>query len=110
MARKFKNLATKDKKNKTGFYLSILIIVIMVGGIGGVIFYAPQSGSHDYTFNGYDFETSDNFYKTEINDKEVNFYFLPDQVQNINIDQGALSVLTSMQGSIVSINPIQNET
>jgi len=107
--RSFKHEQTelKEPKNKAGMYMAVFIAAVMILSIGGVFLSNPDSES-DYTFNGYNFKSSNNLWITKIDGKETAFYFLPEQVANLNVSEQALTIIKNSQGLIVTSNSIQD--
>lgn len=108
----FKSIERKERKNNTGKYFSLFLIVVMIGGLGSVFFYAPHSGStgQEYSFGTHNFKVVDNQWVTEIENEDISFYFLPDQLLHFDVDERAMDRITDSSGIVVAFNPVQNET
>ncbi len=108
--RSFKHnqAGVKDEpQNKTGMYMAIFIAAVMVLSIGGVFLSNPSYES-DYSYNGYNFKSSNNLWTLKIDGKEIIFYSLPEQVLGLDVSIQAVDIIKNSQGLIISSNPIQD--
>ena len=86
--------------------MSAVIIFIMVSSVFGVILgNINQGDSSQIQYNGYNFDIVENRYRTEIDDKDHFFYFLPQEVLNINISEPELSLIDSAQAVYLVFDP-----
>jgi len=108
--RQFGSIEKEEKKSKSGMFIAIFLAVVMMGGIGGIFLYKPGSTSQDSAFGRYTFRNVNNLWVTEVNDKDVGFYFRPNQVEFLDVSEPAMQLLKNSQGIILSFNPEQNST
>ena len=83
-------MKNKDNKSKTKLFWALFIILIMISSSGAFIydFYTSNSNkdSSKQTYNSYKFEaTSSSTWQTTINGQVIQFYYLPKDVESINI-------------------------
>lgn len=110
--RSFKNEQSEAReapKSKAGMYMAIFIAAVMVLSIGGVFLSNPSSES-DYSYNGHDFKNSNNMWVTKIDGKEITFYFLPQEVETLDVSKQAVDIIKNSQGLIITSNPVQDTT
>ena len=98
-----------EKKDRKGLYLAIFLASIMILSIGGVFLWNPESDS-GYSYGKYSFANKNNLWAIKLNNKEVNFYFLPQQVENINISERILYLIKSSNGVLLLTDPEENSS
>jgi hypothetical protein len=96
-----KKIKKKNKFLSQNFILGSLIVVLMISSVFGIIFsgYNNNSGVDELNYNGYEFQVQ-NFggyskYITTINKEKVSFYYLPNDVEQINISDSALNLIST---------------
>lgn len=107
--RSFKHIEKEEKKTKGGMYLAIFIAVIMVGGIGGIII-GNMGGDSEYSYGKYSFTSKNNLWVTKINKQNIVFYFLPQEVDYLEVSNPASQLLKKSSGIIITYDPEINET
>lgn len=113
-----KSGSSKDSKKQErnsrfiGIFLAVLMVASLAGiAIGGIS--QTDTSSNQYVYGDYKFElrpiqgTLESLLVTEINDREVGFYSLPQDALRLNV-RGNLSILRDSQYAVLSGNP--NET
>ena len=108
--RQFKNKEPKqEQKSKAGVYISIFLAVIMIGGVAGIFLSNPSSDSQ-FSYGKYDFKNVNGIWITKISGKEKAFYYLPEQIINLNVSDAAVQIIKNSQGVLISFDPELNET
>lgn len=88
----------KEKKSKTGLILVIFIAGIMVTSVFGVIFFG-FGNSQETTrveYNGFTLSKGAEYWATPINNQEINFRFLPSQLEDINLTQDIINKISNI--------------
>lgn len=98
MARKNK----KKQKNLT--IISWLFIILMVSSVFGVMFYGFANSNNEIKINGFKLKQVSNYYTTEIGNENIEFYFLPEYLEDINISEQIKTELKT-GASFVTFNP-----
>jgi hypothetical protein len=82
-------MENKDNKSKTKLFWALFIILIMISSSGAFIydFYSGNNKDNNkQTYNGYKFEaTSSNTWQTTFNGQAMQFYYLPKEVESIDV-------------------------
>lgn len=97
----------EEKKSKTGLYIAILFSLIMIGGVAGIFMSNPSTSSN--TYGSYSFTNTNNQWTTQINGKQISFFFMPQQVSTISIPSQALQLIKTSQDILLTFNP-ENST
>jgi 6-pyruvoyl-tetrahydropterin synthase len=86
---------TRKSKKKKEFYLSLIIVFLMVSSIFGIMLGGGLGGNNaKYEYNGLKFaRTSNNQFYTKINNQDVFFYFFPKELENINLSKEVIDKL-----------------
>ncbi len=103
--KKFKKKAVKKKKLLSKeFLLGAFIVFIMVGSGFGIMFGGfSSSGGADAEYGDHSFKFTGNMFATDINGRDVKFYYLPQEVEHINVSQDIMGRLkNTMQIDITS--------
>lgn len=111
--KKFRSFKTEEekpeKKSKAGMYLAIFIAVVMIGGVGGIIL-GNQDNDSEFTYGKYSFSSKNNEWMTKIDKKEISFYFMPQEVEHLDVSGAASQLLKKSAGIIITYNPNINST
>jgi hypothetical protein len=96
----------KEEKKKTskGMIMTIILGAIMIFSTFGIILYGYDSGTDRQQYKGLTFKRSGALWTTEINNKPVQFTYLPQDLVNINISSDAKSIL-SAKAAFLTFNP-----
>lgn len=95
----------KKQKEKKLSFVGWFIIILMVSSVFGVMFYGFSSGQNTFNYNDYKFKVVGQRYITEINNNDVAFYFLPQEVLSINLTTDINSMLTNGQVFYIMFDP-----
>jgi hypothetical protein len=68
-------------------FMVVFIAVIMVSSVFGVIFYGYNQPSAKQEYNNYEFKQENLLWITEIDDNEFSFFYLPQEVENIQLPE-----------------------
>jgi hypothetical protein len=95
-----KKLKKKNKFLSQNFILGTFIVVLMVSSVFGIIFSGYNSNpSEDLIYNDYKFQVSSiggfNKYTTTVNKEKFSFYYLPIEVEHLNISNSAFDSIKS---------------
>ena len=107
--RSFKGIEKEEKKSKVGMFLAIFIAVIMIGGIGG-IFLSNPGAKQDFSYEKYSFRSKGDLWVTKIDKQEKAFYFLPQEVDFLEVSSQASQLLKRSNGAIITSDPYLNTT
>ena len=90
---KFRDSYKTEKKSKKTIYFVIIIIVLMVSSVIGYVSFSgqPVDSTSDYEFNGHKFNNINNLWVTKINEQDIFFDYLPNEVNNISYSNDKLS-------------------
>lgn len=82
-------------KKKNFNFVGWLIIILMISSVFGVMFYGFSNPQGSYKYNGHTLKVVENNYVTEIDGKQLTFYFLPENVENLNFSEDIKAKLSS---------------
>jgi hypothetical protein len=72
----------RKKEKRTQLWMGIFVIFLMATSIFGIIVGSNSNGSQTYRYEGHAFYVNENnLYESKINDKTMEFYSLPDQLE-----------------------------
>ena len=83
-------MVRKEKKSKAGVIMAALIAFIMVGSILG---YVSMDRQTQYKYNDIKFIQEQNGWSAIINNARLNFYYLPQEVEQITLSPDVTSAL-----------------
>tara|TARA_Y100000310_G_scaffold118295_1_gene117155 strand:+ start:3843 stop:4424 length:582 start_codon:yes stop_codon:yes gene_type:complete len=81
----------RRENNKAKIIWAAFIGFIMISSVFGVMFYGFTNPEEKLNYKGTVFTRINNGFTTEINKKQVPFSYFPTEVENINIDQEAIT-------------------
>ena len=109
---KYKRKKGNFKKKKTikkrlvskEFLLGLFIVIIMVGSGFGIMFGGfSSSGDNKAEYGDYSFTFSNDMFITKIDGQNVKFYYLPQEVEDINVSEDIINRLkNTMQIDVTS--------
>jgi len=91
----------KLEKRKQIWMAAILVFLMVASGFGVII----GSRASEMRYGDYKFQTVDNRYVTNINGQEIPFYFLPSQIENLNLSSAVTNKLREAFFMMISFNP-----
>ena len=97
-------MASRKSKRKENL-IALFIALTMVSSVFGVIFYGFSDPGETQKYNGFTFKRAGNEYITKINNKELHFYYLPDQVIQINLTKTLQDILNNSMVIQLTFNP-----
>ena len=95
----------KKKEDKKAFYMSIFIIAIMVSSAFGVVFYGFTSQSSTLKYNKHKFKTTPLGYELKLEGNIYYFEYMPQDVENMDINTRAVNKLLNSKFIISTSNP-----
>lgn len=103
---RFERKKEKKKKFWTNIFLAAMFVFVVVGmSLGGVI--GGFGGGTNLKYGDYKFyiKEGDNHYWTKIDGNEMPFYFLPSQVEHINVSSIISNRLREAYLVMITFNP-----
>ena len=88
-------MARKERKSRTSIILVIFIAGIMVSSIMGVMFYGYNDETSKIDYNGFALERKEGYWAVNIDDKQINFRYAPDQVDDIGLSESVSSIISN---------------
>ncbi|MGV8141343.1 MAG: hypothetical protein ACP5NW_02795 [Candidatus Woesearchaeota archaeon] len=98
----------KDKKRFSVILVTAFIVFSMVVSIFAIVLDNQSQSIPDY--NKYSFAFTDVGYKTKINNKYLDFYYYPADLENINMSSDIISLLKNSQSIGFVFDPEDNVT
>ena len=92
----------RKKEQRKQLILSIVLVSLMVLSVFGIIIGSQTS---DLRYGKQKFEYMNNYYVTKINNQQMHFYFLPVQVEYINVSSDIINKLKESYLIMIAFNP-----
>jgi hypothetical protein len=96
----------KEKVNKKVIW-SIFIAIIMVSSVFGVIFGSFAPSGNRVNYKGFSFYKSGEYWVAKINKENIYFFFLPSEVEDINISDAVITKLSNTKMFYLTYHPNQ---
>ncbi|MEA3514700.1 MAG: hypothetical protein U9R34_04445 [Nanoarchaeota archaeon] len=94
----------REKSNRYGKFIAILVGLVMIGSIAGYV--VLDSGSKtELEYNGYEFRQDKNGFSTEIEEKVIAFNFHPTEVEHISFESDEISMLREAEVIMITSDP-----
>ena len=112
-----KNKQTKERRKK--LMIGIFGVILLVSSLGGVVLYGnnnPQSNKITLNISNKNYEFTRNqqnslvYYSLDIDNKKVNFYYLPYEVEYINISPEIVDSIKESNQLYLTFNPEDQES
>ena len=84
---------------------TIILGGTMVFSIFGIMFSGYDSGKQEYTYNDRTFQRTNTGWSTGIDDKMIEFNYLPQEVESINISTEPANILKESKVIYITFNP-----
>lgn len=94
----------RDKSNRYGKFIAILVGLVMVGSIAGYVV-LDSGSSTDLKYNDYEFRQDQNGFSTEIEGNMIGFNFHPSEVEHISFEPGAVNMLREAEVIMITSDP-----
>lgn len=95
----------EKKKPNVKLYIGLFIAFIMVTSIFGFIESSRTENKASFEYNGFDFFQSEQGLYTKIDDKKVFFYYLPQQVEHLEMPPEALRLILNSKVVALTYDP-----
>tara|TARA_Y100000310_G_scaffold343214_1_gene449830 strand:+ start:1699 stop:2280 length:582 start_codon:yes stop_codon:yes gene_type:complete len=95
----------KKENNKSKIIWAAFIGFIMISSVFGVMFFGFTNLEEKKEYKGAIFTRINNGFTTKINKKQVPFSYFPTEVENINIDQEAITRIKNTAEVDMTYNP-----
>lgn len=89
-----------NKKTLMSVFIAVIMIVSVIGF--ALTFSAPKEKQE---YNGYKFVRTSQGWQTKVNNIKVYFYSLPQELSNVNLDEGTKTALNSLKVVWLSYDP-----
>ncbi len=96
----------EKKKLNVKLYIGLFIAFIMVTSIFGFIESSRTENKASFEYNGFAFFQSEEGLYTKINSKKVFFYYLPQQVEHLEMPPEALQLILNSKVAALTYNPL----
>jgi len=103
-----KQLAKKEPEKKGISKQAIWTIIlgsIMVFSVFGIMFSGYDSASDAYSYNDYNFKRTSLGWTTEVDGKDIEFNYLPMELENLNISKSASDRLLGAKVIYITFDP-----
>ncbi|MBN1385897.1 hypothetical protein JW968_02850 [Candidatus Woesearchaeota archaeon] len=102
--KKLKSREEKKKRMSKQTLMTIFIAAIMISSIAGFLYMG--GGTQTSNYNGHKFKLlSNRMWETEVNGVSYYFYYLPEEVQNLNLNPDAYHLLQDSNAIGLTFNP-----
>jgi hypothetical protein len=105
-----RNKAKEEKKskdsNKNAIFISVFILVVMVGStFGFIMYYNDDTKNNVLRYNGYELKNDNNISTIKTNGKNLEFYNHPTQLESIPLNSSVLNELLDGNVVVVTFDP-----
>jgi hypothetical protein len=97
--------APKKKKMSKQMIWTIIIGGLMVASVFGIMFSSYNSGSEQEIYGDYTFKRTGSGWATEIAGQKVEFAYLPQDLEELTIDQGVVETLAASKVVYITFDP-----
>lgn len=106
---------TEHKKvkesNRSSVYLSIFILLIMIGStFGFVMYYYTENNTDSFEYNGFKLKNINNLWKISVSGKTLEFYNHPTQLEDILFSQDIITEILDSNPVVVTFDPESSTT